>query len=249
VRIGRLDWVDEPLAMTDRLREAGFVARTYVKSTEPGIEAAMREVLKGRVGYLRVYPGLARRLLLKFVRLNRMMRWTMEHFGLRAGVLFVRHPCAVVSSCLELAARTGSVWGQVTSPAPTIPEYLRSAVDSLTRTDMSVERVLAINWALDHAVPMVHEPPPHTMVVSYESLVLDPDDVVRRLCDHCRIAHRPVDTELPSPTASPDFQPATQIEKWRDRLSPRAQAEIREVVSTIMPTFDDIAADLGMPAW
>lgn len=249
VTIGGFDWVDEPLRMTEELRASGFVARTYVSGNNEGIESAMEDVIRGRVGYLVMYPRIGRRLLLKFVRLNRMMRWTVERYGITAGILLVRHPCAVVSSQLAMGRRKNSAWARVEAPAPHIPDYLMDAVASVTRSRMSVERILAINWAVDNAIPLVHEPPASTIVTSYERLMINQATEMRALCSHCRVPFRSVDSGVPSRTASPDYDRAVQLEKWRNQLSGEAQDEVREVVTTVMPEFDTVCRPLDLGEW
>lgn len=249
VELGRYDWVDEPLGMTDDLRRAGFSARTYMPKAGSSVESVMHDVIRGRVGYLRLYPRLRRRLLLKFVRLNRMLRWTVETFGIENSILLLRHPCAVISSRLELGRRENSVWARVSGVAPDVPDYLAETVESLVRPTMSVERILAINWALDHAIPLVHERPRHIYVVSYENLVRDPDRELQAICAHCGIPFRVIDGTRPSHTASPDYQRGTQLDKWRERLSPDAQNDVREVVERLLPEWEESARVLGIGEW
>lgn len=241
VEMGGLDWVDEPLRLrkgeNDPLFTRGLRARTCLLDASEDrvalVRSVMTDVLKGQVGYLQVAPRLKRRLLLKFVRANRMLGWLSREFKLKHNVLMVRHPCAVVASNVSMHSGK-SVWSGVTKAAPDVPECLRERVASLLNGD--VHRALAINWALDQLVPLSIDPPSNTLLIFYEDLVAEPDRELMKIAQFCGLVFRKLEDRA-SATASPDFSRDSQTSKWKSQLSIAA-------IDDILKTCHQLGVDL-----
>ncbi len=247
VRQGRLDWVDEPLRLKgpgEALRHAGFTARTCLIDASPDrvqmVSRVMDQVVTGRVGRLEVAPAIRRRLLLKFVRLNRMMAWTVERYQLKRNVLLVRHPCAVIASKLAIDHQH-SKWSHATGPTPDVPKYLLKKVNSLSNGQLI--RTLAINWAIDHRIPLYDFPPNDTLLVFYEDLVSHFAREWHRVAKHCGVSGNFVENRRSS-TASRDFDPGSQISKWKNMLTP---GMIDEVLTTCHAIGVDIYNEDVLP--
>lgn len=241
VRAGAFDWVDEPLGLKgnkgELLRDAGFRARTCIDDADSArrdaVLACMDQVLRGRVGWLQLHPTLRRRLLLKFVRINRMLGPVVEKFHLKRNILLIRHPCAVVSSQLNMHGGK-AVWSSVSGPAPDIPEDLSDNVAALRNG--STARSLAINWAIDQLHPIYRSRPANTMLVFYEDLIRNSDEEWSRICSIAGADVKKI-LDKPSKTVSSDFKTSSQLDKWKDQLP-------SEVIDDILSTCHCLGVDL-----
>lgn len=230
ISIGKLDCVDEPLRLEkgrdDPLYHLGLRARTCLIDADQNridsVKSIMNEVLYGRVGYLELYPRLQRRLLLKFVRINRMLGWATREFNLRYNVLLLRHPCAVISSQL-LMHGGNTAWFTVSKPAPDIPKYIEDKVNELSNG--KAHRTLAINWALDQRIPLFDDRPKNILLVFYEDLIINPEQELSRICNFCNLKFRRIPDKA-SATASADFSREKQISKWKNQLTPSIAEDI-----------------------
>ena len=233
VKAGKYDLVDEPLAMNstfgETLRDAGFVARTCLEDADEqrieSVSKLMEEVLKGRIGWLQLYPRISRRLLLKFVRLNRMMAFTVNRFGIKKSILLVRHPCAVVASQIAMH-NFNSVWANVTDPAPDIPADLQHKVKNLENGHRL--RALTLNWCLDQYIPIFRDRPDNTLLVFYENLIERPNDEWPRIFEFLGLQVGDF-AEKPSRTASTDFSKGSQTSKWKEQLG---SLEVKDILNT-----------------
>jgi len=230
VQIGGFDWVNEPLRLLqgkhDPLYEQGIRARTCLIDADArrvaSVTSIMSDVLDGRIGYLQLSPRVQRRLLLKFVRMNRMLAWVTQDFELQHNLLLVRHPCAVVASQLAMHG-SNSVWSKIKQPAPDIPRYLRQRVMPLVNEDP--HRNIAINWALDQRIPLYDYRPDNTLLVFYEDLMAHPYQEWKRISQFCGVDFKTVQDRA-SATASQDFFRETQTSKWKEQLSPHMVDDI-----------------------
>jgi len=208
----------------------------------------------------------ADKLVVKMVRANRIAPWIGATFALRGGLFVVRHPCAVISSCL----RTGESGYML--PAfhyPSADQALREVdeldgfVDSealksrLLPRLTTKEAILAAIWALDHYVPLVAtELPPSMMVVSYECLAETPGEVVNDIAPFLHLTTAETDTirSALSPrhpsmsTRRPTGQPMatrTQVAEWKARIDDDQETSIREVLNLFSITFDQKSYTIG----
>lgn len=248
VRAGKYDFVDEPLRMSTSFKEtllkAGIEARTCLcDADEQRVETVSRlmsEVLRGRVGWLQLYPGASRNLLLKFVRLNRMIAFNVRTFNVKRNILLVRHPCAVISSQLAMHGQN-SIWAGVSGPAADIPEKLISTVESLTNGE--TVRALALNWCLDQRIPIYEDPPENTLLVFYEDLLASPEPEWQKIFGFLGLKNVEL-KDQPSRTVSADFSKNSQTSKWRNQLSKK---EISDILSTCQEMGVELYSDQEMP--
>lgn len=164
-------------------QEAGFGWRTYrpPDADWPSGEAFLKDVFAAEVindwtarelTYAQVKAS--DKMLVKFVRANRLLPWMCHHFDLNP-ILLMRHPCAVVAS------QMGYGWDDVEQPGA--PEFLRAfpAFREVLASTASREEYLAAGWALD-LLPCFLEPPPHPWIlVTYEELQLEPEATLSRI--------------------------------------------------------------------
>jgi len=177
--------------------------------------------------------GKTDKLLVKFVRANRLLPWLCHNFALPAPIFLMRHPCAVIASQLK--------FGWANAQRPAAPEYIQpfpAFQRLLDRTQTDVE-YLAASWVLDQLPPLM-QPPPHPWnIVTYEQLVLDPESTIAHLI-------RAWDLDITIETALDRIQrPSSVVSKsgisglegWKKQLSPEQIARVLEIVRGFGLTF------------
>lgn len=118
----------------------------------------------------------AKRLIVKFVRANRLLPWIAHNFNLPLPILLLRHPCAVIASQLK-----SNDWNNIAKPSMPvfIDEY--PSLKELFVTSNSVEEYLALAWCLDQFPAFMHPKPYPWQVITYEELALSTHVVVERI--------------------------------------------------------------------
>lgn len=265
---------DEPLSLTSApaAATAGFEWRTWLDphQSDPVKRAYLAEVLAGVRGSPRAVGAgsrlrrtlTQRRLVVRFVRANRMLAWMSRQFPATPMVLLTRHPCAVVASQLQRGAREGlHAWRRETGLPPgddttawtggTLPDALSEHVRTARSHIRSRAGVLALIWALDQVIPLVHTPPPSLTTVAYEDLATDFATVTAKL--RARLG----DTDdtagassCPSRSAGVGLRtdaPGHQLAKWREQLTAGEAAEVLAVVRAV--GVDGYDERPGPPDW
>lgn len=251
----------EPLTGNSLAFEHGFGERNTISPDQcPDTkEAFIRDVLQGiapqpscwrftstsNVGRALDFVS-NRKLVVKFVRANRMLAWLAHTFSPRGLVFIVRHPCATVASMKHfsrfkpdlLKERFGTDPAMQAAQERLPSELWERYADVLTSVDSYVG-ILAATWCLDHALPFHHhlkegELPPW-LLVPYEHLVLHPRDVLTRCETYLDVplsdtVTRRVRKDSSSVWESQVLEPQAQVEKWKTKLS---ASEIDDVLSVV----------------
>lgn len=269
---------NEPLNLTNHpdAKRAGFEWRTYIGPEElrPREEEYLRAVLTGQIGMsprgvLWHILGVARtrRLIVKFVRANRMLGWMRRTFPVQAIVLVLRHPCAVVSSQVAMGERNDGPWKYAAPPDPEeiqtgysgwIPDDVLSTSGSVLREVRSREETLAAIWCLDQYLALRDSPGSKgdagpRVVTSYEEILRGGAPALERLVAKLGI-ELPDDPkrlfEKKSRVQSPDLNlddAEEQVSKWKQRLTAAQIDGIMRVVDGFGLDFytDDLRLDEG----
>ncbi|HYZ91745.1 MAG TPA: sulfotransferase [Actinomycetota bacterium] len=164
----------EPLNLrrVARARRCGFRPRTYVRpgTDWPEGELLLGDILRGRlltpwtVQEIRRFARV-QTWIVKFIEANRMLPWLTERFPVRAPVLLVRHPCAVVASQVA-AAWTGDVElhdADLETDFPAVKHVLDAVETPIEHR--------AARWAIDTLVPLSAPGPQRWTTLFYEDLV------------------------------------------------------------------------------
>jgi hypothetical protein len=119
---------------------------------------------------------IAQRVIIKFVRANRLLPWITYHFQLPAPIFLLRHPCAVIASQLK-----SNDWNSIAKPS--IPVFIEEypELKELFIKSNSVEENLALTWCLDQFPAFMHPKPFPWQVITYEELALSTHVVVDRI--------------------------------------------------------------------
>ena len=224
-----LGWVPEA-------RAAGFSWRTWVPTDTqwPAGEHFLRRVFEGRVfndrSLERLNPDEARkvrRLIVKFVRANRLLPWLCRTFPLPAPILLIRHPCAVVASQLKAGK-----WNHVsTVDDPGYVHEFPAFQTALTQLN-SLEDRLAAQWALDQLPPLLEEQPRPWQTVTYEELNTDTAETLARIFRtwdiEVDIDQAVSNSRRPSRSVSPSG--LSGMAGWQDQLS---AGQIDRILTTV----------------
>ncbi len=190
------------------------------------------------------------KLIVKFVRLNRLLPWVAERFQLRSMIFIIRHPCAVIDSQLK----TGFFGYH-----PTFPPYqdiypnrktildeaskIRGLENSLLNRLKKIktrEEIIAASWCLDNFVPLSYLKPYPWTVVVYEKLIREGEKEIDRIFHEIgeknvrRSAYRYL--KIPSMLIQKGeyeivTKPDVQLSKWKKSLSEKQIKRILSIVS------------------
>ena len=187
----------------------------------------------------------ATKVIVKFIRANRLLPWIVNNFQVRGTYFLIRHPCAVISSQLETGIRgyftpkniplKKEVTLQEASQIPQIreDEWLMKKL----RTIESQEEVLATIWSLDNYIPLSYlsEYPDAWYTIVYEKLVTDFDNEIKKIFEY-------INEEVPEKAYEKFKRPSKttydksylgtprQLLKWKKKLSEHQVKNILKVV-------------------
>lgn len=187
----------------------------------------------------------ARKIIVKFVRANRILPWIVENFTLRATYFLIRHPCATIASQIETGIRGYGYPTKRSLPADIVIKEA-SQIPSIRNNEWlmrklhtikSHEEVLAAIWSMDNYVPLSYlsEHPDVWYTVVYENLITDFDDEIKRVFGY-------INEETPEKVYEKFKKPSKtthdksylgtsrQLLKWKNKLSDRQIKNILKVV-------------------
>ena len=240
----------EHIQQVPEARQAGLTWHTI---KYPGDDWAQgrrffERVLRGRlitswtVSHVPLPSAVAPRVwIVKFVDANFMLGWLASQFPVRAPVLLIRHPCAVIASQL----RRG--WSNPHPPRlkgflaryPQFTEYLETLRDPA--------EFAAALWSMQTYAPLMLPKPWPFVPVTYEELASNPQGELARLFDTWQmpmpagIVERALRPSGTTDSGSPLAGGADPSSAWRRALSPSQVDGILAVVRTFGLDFYDAA--------
>lgn len=113
--------------------------------------------------------------VIKEIRANLALKWLHEKFAVVPIVLLIRHPCAVVSSRMDLDWATDSDIESFLSQPDLVDDYLAPYVN-LIRNVETVEEKHAVIWCVSYFVPLKQFNPGEIKIVYYEDLCTQPEN-------------------------------------------------------------------------
>lgn len=126
----------------------------------------------------------ADKLVVKFVRANRLIPWMLERFNVRAIVYMVRHPCATIASQLRTSYTGYDIYKVVPDREEILFDAEKIGLDSETMYQIkdlkSDEELLAAAWAMDQIVPL-RDNKSKIYLLSYESLFKNNEKELKKI--------------------------------------------------------------------
>lgn len=261
--------MNEPLFLPNHeaARTTGFDWRTHIAPGEeaPRAREFFEDVLSGRVphGPLWHYQANSsvgrlieqatrRKLVVKFCRSGRLLRWLLEEFEIRGAVMIIRHPCAVLASQLEHGGwDTDQLEREIESDEALgqMPNSVRHRFADVLEGISTRLGLMAAVWCLDYYIPFVEHDEetgtPPWILVSYEQMVLDGAKEVERILSYVNAdvtAEIQNQIDVASTYASADLvtnDRERQLSKWRRRLTEQQINRVLEIVSAFGLDFYD----------
>jgi len=234
----------EPLHLGEvpEAKAAGFSWRTFVPRDQEWIEGEtyLRSVFQGRI----VNKWTAReiscrqacnskKLIVKFVRANRLLPWICHTFEIPTPIFLLRHPCAVIASQLK--------YGWRNARRPDIPPYLADCPKfqaSLAETEGDEEFLSAL-WALDQ-LPALMAPAPHPWImITYEELLLRPEETLLNIQENWNVEIDIDDAlvRLKRPSIVVGRSGISGFNGWKDALSEQQISRILNTVNSFGLSF------------
>lgn len=216
--------------------EAGFTWRTYVQPELewPQGKEFLTRVFEGRVTNpwlsreISVQEALrAERLIVKFVRANRLFPWLCNAFSLAAPIFLIRHPCAVIASQIKYG------WANAQHP-PESPPYLDPypAFQAVLNQLTSDVEYLAALWALDQLPVLLQKPPHPWLIMTYEELSLRPDQTIEKICArlHLNIDRHQALESMAIPSSVVSRSGISGLAGWKNQLT---KDQIHKILRTV----------------
>ena len=204
------------------------------------------------------------KLLVKFIRLNRLLPWVVKRIHLRKIIFIIRHPCAVVDSQLK----TGFCGYHPDNPPyrdiyPTQKHILDEAskIEGLDTRILerlndikSQEEIIAASWCLDNHIPLSYPKPYPWAVIVYENLMKEGVREINRLfyeigekkVRHSAYRHLNIPSMVVQKGESEIVTKADiQLSKWKKSLSEKQIERILSIVTAFGLDFytEDIEPD------
>jgi hypothetical protein len=242
----------EPLQLTHvpEAEKAGFSWRTYVspKSQWQSGYDFFSKIFQGRVinrwtaMEMTFFKSLAaKRMVIKFVRANRILPWLCQNFALHPPVLLLRHPCAVVASQLNY----DYAWNNIERPE--VPEYIQDYpkfVEIIENANSELE-YLTIMWVLDQLPVLLSSAPNPWLIVTYEELILRPEETINLIADKWQVN---IDMEkallkLKKPSMVVSTSGISGINGWQRKLTKEQISTILSIVHAFGLFFYDCEED------
>jgi len=188
--------------------------------------------------------------LIKEIRANLLLKWLHNYFPEVPMVFLIRHPCAVVSSRMELGWATDSDIEPFLSQPELVSDYLGDHL-ALIRSAKTTEEKHAIIWSVSTLVPLKQFKPGELKIVYYENLCTQPEielpDIFKSIGQHYENP-RIDKINQPSQTAKETSAVVTGKDKvthWKKKLTPSQIENILRVVDRF--GLSHIYGDLPMP--
>ena len=234
----------EPLHLKEvpEAETAGFSWRTFVNPEEewPEGETFLNRVFQGKIvndwtaremSLRKVYRS--NRLIVKFVRANRLLPWICRRFKVPAPILLLRHPCAVIASQLN--------YGWKIATRPDIPQYLDEYPQfrtTLLETE-GAEEYLAALWALDQLPALLYRTPHPWIIVTYEELILRPKETLSKVFEkwNIEIDYSDALSRIKQPSSVVSSTGISGITGWKSKLSADQISRVLSTVNSFGLTF------------
>ncbi|MGE3538795.1 MAG: hypothetical protein AB7N91_15355 [Candidatus Tectimicrobiota bacterium] len=236
---------------------AGLGLRPYFHPTAayPQWHPVIERVLRGHITNAwtdkdrpRLKVSQSAGLLIKEIRVNGMLAWLDHHFHPTI-VYIIRHPCAVIASRLQLQ------WDTPLEAILAQPQLMRDYLapyEPLVRGARSAVQKHAIMWCVENLIPLTQLAHHNWICCTYEHLVLDPGQEIRRLLAQLQLPYSEARAQAVEETSRTSWgrtamEPQHLLGDWQTRLDARAKQEIAallEAFAMTLYTVDDVLPHL-----
>ncbi len=222
----------------------------------PDLENYLGRVFQGKVsGHVELRPRLktifkfltSPKVVVKFIRANRLLPWIYNRFRVRAIYLMIRHPCATIASQLNIGWRIDPrVWTPVVKELFNHDPDVRDELLRIIKRPEDPVEPWALMWALDYYIPLSMPRPHPWYTVVYEKLLLDGESELGNIfrwigetpsdAAYARLA-RPSSAANKSVRKVGEINPSDQLIKWKRSLSLDQIKRILRITELVGLTF------------
>jgi hypothetical protein len=175
--------------------------------------------------------------LIKEIRINLALKWLHDNFPEVRILFLLRHPCAVVSSRMELGWATDADIEPFLSQADLVADYLGEHLELIHNAKMEEEKH-AIVWSISNLVPLEQFLPGELKIVYYENLCTQPEIELSNLFASIGQNYEsPSLAQINQPsqttrTTSAVVNGTDKLTYWKKKLSPAQIDNILRVVES-----------------
>jgi len=112
--------------------------------------------------------------IFKFIRANLLINWLSNNFPLKKPVFIIRHPCAVVSSRMNLKWIPNKTKRDKFNKK--FPQFTEISSNLTTELELT-----SLSWCMNNYVPLFYNRDNSFIVVSYEGLIINPEKELKRI--------------------------------------------------------------------
>jgi hypothetical protein len=118
--------------------------------------------------------------VVKAVRANLILGWLRQNFSDVSQVLIIRHPCAVVSSWLQLGWSPDRDFVAMLEQPKLVGDFFADKLESIQQFQTLEERI-AFVWCANYLVPLCQPRTEKLHIVFYEYLITQPEIEIPKL--------------------------------------------------------------------
>ena len=191
----------------------------------------------------------------QFLKNHLFLKWLVASFPEVPLLFIIRHPCAVVSSRMQLGWATDTDIAPFLAQPNLVDDFLADKMDVIERAK-TVEEKHAIIWCISNLIPIRQFGLENLNIVYYEKLVCEPETEIDRIFRRLNLDYDKQtalnEVEKPSVTTTwehASLTPQNKIGNWKAKLSSRQIDNILSLVHgfglndlydhTRMPKMDD----------
>jgi hypothetical protein len=173
--------------------------------------------------------------LIKEIRINLALKWLHNNFSEVPILFLIRHPCAVVSSRMELGWATDRDIEPFLSQPDLVTDHLTPHMD-LIKNAKTDEEKHAIIWSVSNLVPLKQFNPNEIKIVYYENLCTLPEIELPAIFESVGQKYKASITDIvsrPSQTTrvtSAIVDGTDRLSSWRRKLSAAQTESILRIV-------------------
>jgi hypothetical protein len=168
--------------------------------------------------------------LIKEIRANLFLKWLNDTFPEVPLLFLVRHPCAVVSSRIQLGWATDTDIDSFMSQPTLVEDFLSAKMDVIHGAETAAEKH-AVIWCIHHLVPFKQFKRADLNIVFYEDLCLQPELEIPKIF---RAINQDFDESvyerLSIPSVTTTRRNGVRIDRWQQELSRKQIKDILHIV-------------------
>jgi hypothetical protein len=175
--------------------------------------------------------------LIKEIRANLFLKWLADSFPQVPMLFIIRHPCAVVSSRMQLEWATDSDIAPLLAQPTLVEDFLADRMHIIERAN-TIEGKHAVIWCISNLVPIKQFGLENMNLAYYEKLVCEPEVEMAKVFNRLNLNYdqQTALEHMDEPSVTTTWESANltrqkKIGNWKSKLSPVQIDNILSVVN------------------